>query len=125
MPSTAKFLWPHLAHEWSRSPERVAQTLCFPVKTGQGRVDIRARFHRALREAGIEGLVFHDLRHTFASYLVMAGIDFMSVKELIWHKTHSMTLRYSHLAPDYKRAAISRLDTYMDPAFKVRCKWLK
>ena len=97
-----------------RLPRRLASEHVFPGKTGRGLVDIRKRFHRALREAMIEGFVFHDLRHTFASHLVMAGVDLMTVKEFLGHKDIKMTLRYTHLAPDYKRAAISRLDTYMD-----------
>jgi integrase len=102
-------------------PRRLASAYVFPGKTGQGLVDIRKRFHRALKKAGIEGFVFHDLRHTFASYLVMAGVDLMTVKEFLGHKDLKMTLRYTHLAPDYKRAAISRLDTYMDTGHK---KWV-
>jgi integrase len=95
-------------------PRRLASDYVFPGKTGRGLMDIRKRFHRALKEAGIEGFVFHDLRHTFASHLVMAGVDLMTVKEFLGHADIKMTLRYAHLAPDYKRAAISRLDTYMD-----------
>jgi integrase len=92
-------------------PRRLNSDYVFPGKTGHGLVDIRKRFHRALREAGIEAFVFHDLRHTFASHLVMAGVDLMTVKEFLGHKDIKMTLRYAHLAPDYKRAAINRLDT--------------
>jgi integrase len=95
-------------------PRRLASDYVFPGKAGHGLVDIRKRFHRALQVADIEGFVFHDLRHTFASHLVMAGVDLMTVKEFLGHKDIKMTLRYAHLAPDYKRAAISRLDTYMD-----------
>ncbi|MGH8070664.1 MAG: tyrosine-type recombinase/integrase [Candidatus Entotheonellia bacterium] len=95
-------------------PRRLASDYVFPGKTGQGLVDIRKRFHRALREAGIERFVFHDLRHTFASHLVMAGVDLLTVKEFLGHKDIKMTLRYAHLAPDYKKSAISRLDTSMD-----------
>jgi integrase len=99
-------------------PRRLASDYVFPGKTGHGLVDIRKRFHRALKEAGIEGFVFHDLRHTFASHLVMAGVDLMTVKEFLGHADIKMTMRYAHLAPDYKRAAISRLDTYMDTTLK-------
>ena len=44
----------------------------------------------------------------------MSGVDLMTVKELLGHKRIEMTLRYAHLAPDHKRAAVNRLDTYMD-----------
>ena len=93
---------------------RLASDYVFPGKTGKGLADIRKRFYRTLREAKIEGFVFHDLRHTFASHLVMAGVDLMTVKEFLGHKDIKMTFRYAHLAPAYKRAAISQLDTYMD-----------
>jgi integrase len=95
-------------------PRRIDTDYVFPGKTGRGLVDIRKRFHRALRDAGINDFRFHDLRHTFASHLVMAGVDLVSVKEFLGHADLKMTLRYAHLAPDYKRAAIDRLDTYMD-----------
>jgi integrase len=101
-----------------RLPRRLDSEHIFPGKTGHGLVDIRKRFTRALQAAGIEGFVFHDLRHTFASQLVMAGVDLMTVKEFLGHKDIKMTLRYAHLAPDYKRSAITRLDTYMDTSHK-------
>jgi integrase len=103
-----------------RLPRRLDADHVFPGKTGRGLVDIRKRFRRALAEAEIEGFVFHDLRHTFASRLVMSGVDLMTVKEFLGHKDIKMTLRYAHLAPDYKRSAISRLDTYMDTSHKKR-----
>jgi integrase len=95
-------------------PRRLGSNRVFPGQAGRARVSIRWRFQRALRDAGIEGLVWHDLRHTFASFLVMAGVNLTSVKELLGHKTIAMTLRYAHLAPDFQREAINRLDTYMD-----------
>jgi integrase len=101
-------------------PRRLASDYMFPGKTGKGVVDVRKRFHRTLQEAGIEGFVFHDLCHTFASHLVMAGVDLMTVKEFLGHKDLEMTLRYAHLAPDYKRAAIARLDTSMDTGHEKR-----
>jgi integrase len=97
-----------------RIPRRLGSDYVFPGRTGRGMSNIRGRFHRALREAGIGGFRWHDLRHTFASHLVMAGVNITSVKELLGHKTLAMTLRYAHLAPDFQRDAINRLDTYMD-----------
>jgi site-specific recombinase XerC len=47
---------------------------------------------RTPRTAGIDGLVCYDLRHSFASHLVMAGVNLTSVKELMGHNTVAMTL---------------------------------
>jgi integrase len=72
--------------------------------------DISTAFTTAIRRAALLDFTFHDLRHTFASRLVMAGVDLTTVKELMGHKTIAMTLRYAHLAPGHKRAAITVLD---------------
>jgi len=50
------------------------------------------------------------MRHTFASHLVMQGVDITTVKELLGHKTLTMTLRYAHLAPSHKVNAVNILD---------------
>jgi len=57
-----------------------------------------------------ERLTFHSLRHTYASWLVMAGVDLYAVQKLLGHATIAMTERYSHLAPDSLQAAVEKLN---------------
>lgn len=78
--------------------------------TGKRYTDIKHSFNSACRRAGIDDFHFHDLRHTFASHLIMAGVDITTVKELLGHKTLTMTLRYAHLAPSHKVKAVDILD---------------
>ena len=81
--------------------------------------NFRKSFETALRKSGIKDFRFHDCRHTFASHLVMSGIDLNTVRELLGHKEPTMTLRYSHLSPDHKSRAVEilnrRMDTFWTP----------
>ena len=70
----------------------------------------RRWFEPAVVAAGLSDFSWHCLRHTFASRLVMAGVDIRTVQELLGHKTIAMTVRYSHLAPKHTLAAVERLD---------------
>src|SRR5438105_8397873 len=70
----------------------------------------RSAWEAALATAGLEGFRFHDLRHTFASWLVQRGRTLKEVQEALGHQTITMTMRYSHLAPDHLRAAVAVLD---------------
>lgn len=66
-------------------------------------------FEDALRIAKVKHFRWHDLRHTFASRLVMTGVDLRTVAELMGHKKIQMTMRYAHLAPAHKLAAVDKL----------------
>lgn len=66
-------------------------------------------FEPAIREAGVKDFSWHCLRHTFASRLVMAGVDLRTVQQLMGHKAIQMTVRYAHLAPEHQMAAVERL----------------
>lgn len=60
-------------------------------------------------KAGLQDFTWHCLRHTFASRLIMAGVDLRTAQELMGHKTIQMTCRYAHLAPKHQLAAVERL----------------
>jgi integrase len=77
---------------------------------GQPYRSFRTAFEYAVRQAGIQDFSFHDLRYTFASRLVMAGVDLPTVKELLGHRDITMTLRYAHLSTDHKQAAVKKLE---------------
>lgn len=81
---------------------------------GESYGDIKKSFFTAINKSGIVNFHFHDLRHTFASQLVMSGVDLNTVRELLGHKSLEMTLRYSHLSPDHKKRAVDILGKRMD-----------
>ena len=62
-----------------------------------------------LKRAGIRNASLHTLRHTFASYLVMSGVDLRTVQKLMGHSTIKVTERYSHLSPDHRTRAVQVL----------------
>ncbi len=93
----------------------------FSHSNGEPVKSVKKGFWAALRRSGINKCRFHDLRHTFATRLVMAGVDIVTVKEPMGHKDIKMTMRYSHPTPEHKKQAVERLnsvamDTYLDPS---------
>jgi integrase len=84
----------------------------FCSRNGTPYKSFRSAFERAVQKAGLIDFTFHDLRHTFASRLVMSGVDLPTVKELLGHKDISMTLRYTHLSTDHKQHAVRLLEQF-------------
>ena len=72
------------------------------------RAFLRRSYEPGLRQAGITGACWHSLRHTAASRRIMAGVDLVSVKEILGHRDIQTTLRYAHLAPGHLRDAVNR-----------------
>ena len=91
----------------------------FSHKDGSPLKGVYRSFKSACKRAGIKNFRFHDLRHTFASHLVMNGVDLKTVQELMGHKSFSMTLRYAHLSPDHKRKAIEDLGNRMQKVVTI------
>jgi len=83
--------------------------LVFPSINGKRLDNVRRSWATVLKLAGVQNFRWHDLRHTFASNLVMAGVDLNTVRELMGHGDIKMTLRYAHLAPEHKAAAVAKL----------------
>jgi integrase len=87
-------------------------SLVFPSRRNPGHRmrDHKRGFRKAVRLAGIPHIRFHDLRHTFATRLVRAGVDLITVQHLLGHARITMTARYAHTLADDKIAAVRRLD---------------
>ncbi|WP_115529957.1 site-specific integrase [Xanthomonas campestris] len=83
--------------------------LVFPNPAGRRFDNIQTSWERLATAADLIAFRFHDLRHSFASKLVMRGVDLNTVRELLGHSDIKMTLRYAHLAPDKLAEAVSRL----------------
>jgi integrase len=91
-------------------PRRLDSKFIFPgKKPGKPFKDLKRQFETAVKKANLDDVTFHTLRHTAASYLVMEGIDLTTVKEILRHKSISMTLRYAHLSPKHKQSAVEAL----------------
>ena len=77
---------------------------------GQPVKDVKNGFHAALRATEIEDFTWHDLRHTFASWLVMRGASLRAVADLLGHRSLKMVMRYAHLSPAYLAKEVGLLD---------------
>lgn len=81
----------------------------FPGRKGESAQGARGWFKDAVTRAGLVDYSWHCNRHTFASRLVMAGVDLRTVGELLGHRTAQMVMRYTHLAPSHTASAVDRL----------------
>ena len=91
-------------------PRHIKSDYVFCDKEGRLYKDVKRSFNTALKKAGIGDFRFHDLRHTFASRLIMRRASLKAVQELLGHKDIKMTMRYAHLADDFKKDAVELLD---------------
>lgn len=91
--------------------------LIFKDRNGGKIREVSTTFERVVKHLGFNKgkedrqnkLVFHSLRHTFASWLALQGETLLTIMELMGHRDIKMTMRYAHLIPDQKRAAVLKL----------------
>lgn len=89
----------------------------FKARNGEKITDLSDTFQRTVDKLGFndgitdqrQKVVFHTLRHTYASWLVMNGVDLYTTQKLMGHKSNQMTQRYAHLAPGYLEKAVNSL----------------
>ncbi|ENY7076578.1 site-specific integrase, partial [Shigella flexneri] len=74
------------------------------------RYDANTAWKAALRRAGIDDFRFHDLRHTWASWLVQAGVSLLALKEMGGWETLEMVQRYAHLSAGHLTEHASKID---------------
>jgi len=105
-------LRPDVAALFRDLPSRMRSPWCFPSVVDSTKPmprggAIRGAFETAVEKAGIQDFHWHDLRHSFASRLAMAGKDIYEIQRLMRHKSIVMTQRYAHLSPKHLREAIA------------------
>jgi integrase len=71
---------------------------------------IEKAWAKILKKSGVAHCRWHDLRHNFASHLVAAGVDLVTVKDLLGHSSIAMTMRYAHSSPINQRQAVALLN---------------
>jgi integrase len=95
---------------WLEQTDGAPRDYVFPGEDGGRLTNLRTAWDKVLDDAAITAFRWHDLRHTFASNLVMRGVDLNTVRELLGHQDLKTTLRYAHLAPHVTAAAVAVLD---------------
>ena len=101
-------------HKVLQSIPRTSVYVFTNPQTNQPYVDIKKSFNLVKEHAGIENFCFHDLRHTFATRMVMAGVDLFTLMEILGHTNVTTTMRYAHVIPGRKMEAIKKLANYKD-----------
>lgn len=108
-------LHPVLRKELARLRRHRSSGHVFVKEDGTPYRDWRTAWAKATERAGLEGLRFHDLRHTFGTWQTSLGTHPFVLQDLMGHKTSVMTRRYSHATTPAKRAAVGSLPSVGDP----------
>jgi integrase len=116
--------------EWLQSAESNPKNLVFPNKAGNVRPNTDGSFREVVKELGLndhvlenkDRLVFHSLRHTFASHLAKQGYGELALAKLLGHRSTVMTRRYTHLMPETQRAAAEQVEVMFSMVHPVSPK---
>jgi site-specific recombinase XerD len=97
---------------FQQSADTSSDALVFPspLKKGARMVSVRRSWKKVLEAAQIDDCRWHDLRHDFASQLVMKGADLYAVSKALGHTNIKTTQRYAHLSPDSQLKVVELLD---------------
>ena len=97
----------------NRIPRHISSPYVFSQESGKPWKDLRGSISSTANRAGIKKhITHHTFRHTFASHLVMSGVDLLTVMELLGHSSLDMVQRYAHLSPHHKRQAMGKLQAH-------------
>lgn len=80
-------------------------------RTGKPITDVKKAHVSAIKRSGVETFRLYDLRHTFASRMAMAGVDLVTLKDLLGHSALNMVLRYAHANEEHRTLAIQKLES--------------
>ena len=116
--------------EWLQSGQENPNNLVFPNNAGKVRPYMDGIFREVVNELGLndhvvetkDRLVFHSLRHTFASHLAKQGYSEMMLAKLLGHRSTVMTRRYAHLMPETQKAAAEEVEALFNMVHQVSPK---
>jgi len=103
------YVTPYLTSHESYLRKEHQKEFVFCNEDGGSVQSIKRAFSNACKNAGLKGVSPHTLRHTFASHLVMSGVDLRTVQGLLGHKNIATTMVYSHLSEEHLARSVEKL----------------
>jgi len=96
---------------WHQQQGKPADGLIFPSHTGESFTNIDSSWEEVREAAALVNFRWHDLRHTFASWLAQRGTLLTIIQKLMGHASINTTMKYAHLAPDQAHDAVDGLES--------------